>query len=107
MGFLLVVSTASVDPPQLPEMLSPVLHCGMSAARQFPLVFAAVPWRKIGPHAATCQLANLPRDSPWYHSSLKSASVEIRSFWIRSCQKLMTFCVSLESRLIVTSFLPS
>ena len=55
--YLLPLSTASVDPPQLPETSAPALHCGIFPARHLPLVFFAVPCRNTGPQAAVGQLA--------------------------------------------------
>src|SRR3954447_7562252 len=85
-GFFVDDITASEEPPQLPETLSPAFHWGMSAARHLPLVFFALPCRNTGPQAATSQVAYLPRERPWYQSLLKSGSVATRSLLIRSCQ---------------------
>src|SRR4051812_45620276 len=46
-GNLVLFSTASVEPPQLPEAGFAASHCGKSAARHKPAVFFAVPCRKI------------------------------------------------------------
>src|SRR5919112_3802558 len=59
-GFFVPARTASVEPPQLAETLSPCSHCGIVVARHFPEVLPAVPCRKIGPQAAVCQDAYLP-----------------------------------------------
>src|SRR4030095_8116013 len=105
MGFSLDASTASDEPPQLPETSSPAAHCGSGAARQSPVVFSAVPCRKIGPQAAVSQPAYLPFARPWYHVSLKSTSVEMRSCWIRLVQYDATCLASslLTSMLTVSS----
>ena len=66
-GFLLAFSTASVEPPQLLDTVSPASHCGRSAARHLPEVLPAVPCRKTGPQAAVGQEAYLPLARPWYH----------------------------------------
>src|SRR3954451_16593790 len=66
-GFLVDDSTASVEPPQLLETLSPWFHCGIVVARHLPEVLPAVPWRNTGPQAAVCHEAYLPLDRPWYH----------------------------------------
>ena len=86
MGFSLEASTASDEPPQLPETCSPSVHCGSGAARHSPDVPSAVPWRNTGAHAAVSQPAYLPLARPWYQASLKSTSVEMRSAWISSVQ---------------------
>ena len=85
-GFSLDASTASDEPPQLPETSSPAVHCGSGAARHRPEVPSAVPCRNTGAHAAVSQPAYFPLARPWYHSSLKSTSVEMRSAWISSVQ---------------------
>src|SRR5215213_10956811 len=66
-GFFVPARTASVEPPQLLDTLSPSFHCGIVVARHFPEVLPAVPCRNTGPQAAVCQEAYLPLARPWYH----------------------------------------
>ena len=62
--FLLSFSTASVEPPQLLETTLLASHCGRSAARHLPDVFAAAPCRNTGPQAAMGRVAHLPLFRP-------------------------------------------
>ena len=107
MGFLLTRAPRRTSRPSCPRPRSPASHCGSGAARQSPEVFSAVPCRKIGPQAAVSQPAYLPFARPWYHLSLKSASMEMRSCWIRSVQYDATSLASSLLTLMLTVSLPS
>src|ERR1035437_2673436 len=85
-GCLLCVVTASVEPPQLADAWAPAVHCGSGAARHFPVVLAAWPLRKTGPHPAVTQEAIDPLESAVYHAVLKSPVFVSRPAFIMSPQ---------------------
>jgi len=106
-GFFVDFSTASVDPPQLPEAGFWVSHCGRGATLHSPDVLAAVPCRNDGPHAAPCHEAYRPLARPWYHGSVKSGTTPMMLSRTRGFQKSITLATSGVSILIVTVFFPS
>ena len=101
------VTTALVDPPQLPATFCPAAHCGSGAARHLPLVDAALDCRNTGPQAAVIQVAYLPRLSAWYQASVKSGSTDTTPLVTRSPQNCATFLPWSLARLTVTVLLPS
>src|SRR5665647_1128821 len=93
-GFFVDFSTASVEPPQFPAAGFEASHCGNGDTVHSPEVFAAVPCRNTGPHAAPCQEAYCPLARPWYHWSVKSGSTPTTPSLTSGFQRSMALATS-------------
>src|SRR3954451_1035264 len=62
--------TAVVEPPQLPVLFSPAVHCGSGAMAHLPLVSAALPASTPGPQIALGHARSVPSLSALFHSGV-------------------------------------
>src|SRR5687768_7336834 len=105
MGFLVVLMTALVEPPQLPELGLDASHCGRGAARHSPAVALAEPDRNTGPQAAVIQVAYFPLLSPAYQASVKSGSTPMTPSLASPPQYVASFLAMSSSTLMEMSLL--
>src|SRR5664280_477465 len=76
-GCFEVFRTDVAEPPQRLEVSTPFLNCGTFARVHNPVVFAAVPCSRYGPHGAGNHEAYVLVANPRYHASVKLGSPEI------------------------------
>src|SRR5260221_12566710 len=65
-----LVETAVDEPPQLPVLLSPAVHCGSGAIAHLPLVSAALPASTPGAQIALGHAMRVPSLSALFHSGV-------------------------------------
>ena len=58
------------EPPQLPVLCSPAVHCGSSAMAHLPLVSGALPASTPGAQIALGQASRVPSLSAVFHSGV-------------------------------------
>ena len=58
------------EPPQLPVLFSPALHCGSGAIAHLPLVSGALPASTPGPQIALGQASSVPSLSALFHAGV-------------------------------------
>src|SRR3954471_13912874 len=65
-----LAATAVDEPPQLPVLCSPALHCGSSAMAHLPAVSGALPESTPGPQTALGQAIRVPSLRALFHSGV-------------------------------------
>src|SRR5690242_20597129 len=91
---LVPVTTAVVEPPQKPVVVSPLRHAGIGAIAHLPRVLGAMPSSTAGDHAAPSQATIVPLPSDLFHCGVQSGPPSSTRWLTRLPQKLATFRVA-------------
>src|SRR5690348_11657558 len=94
-----LAATAVEEPPQLPVLCSPALHCGSSAMAHLPAVSGALPDSTPGPQTALGQAMRVPSLRALFHSGVYIGCLSMSPEATRPPQKSATFFVASSSTL--------
>ncbi len=99
---VLVTGTTLADPPFSEDTGSPVLHCGIGAARHWPEVCGMVLARLPGAQAPTIHIAYLPLLIDCHHSFVQPGVGSTSFFSSRPVQNSETFLAPSSARFTPT-----